>query len=114
MTDLPLTIKTAAAALRDGQITSVELTTGMLDRIERLNPRLGASFTGMWNLIGLPALAMPCGFSSTELPLSMQIVGKPFDETSVLRVADAFQQLTDWHLQVPPIATRTLEPVGVQ
>ena len=75
---------------------------------------LGASFTGMWNLIGLPALAMPCGFSSTELPLSMQIVGKPFDETSVLRIADAFQQLTDWHLQVPPLATRTLEPVGVQ
>ena len=42
MTDLPLTIKAAAAALRDGQITSVDLTAGMLDRIEHLNPRLGA------------------------------------------------------------------------
>src|ERR1700704_2057514 len=42
MTDLPLTIKAAAAGLRDGQITSVELTAAMLDRIEHLNPRLGA------------------------------------------------------------------------
>src|ERR1700722_1040285 len=42
MTELPLNIRTAAAALRDGQITSAELTAGMLDRIEHLNPRLGA------------------------------------------------------------------------
>ena len=68
----------------------------------------------MWNLIGLPALAVPCGFSSTGLPLSMQIVGKPFDETTVLRVGDAYQQLTDWHLRVPPIAARTRAPVGVR
>jgi aspartyl-tRNA(Asn)/glutamyl-tRNA(Gln) amidotransferase subunit A len=65
---------------------------------------LGASFTGVWNLIGLPALALPCGFSSTELPLSMQIVGKAFDEATVLRVGDAYQQSIDWHLRVPPIA----------
>jgi aspartyl-tRNA(Asn)/glutamyl-tRNA(Gln) amidotransferase subunit A len=75
---------------------------------------LGPSFTGMWNLIGLPALAVPCGFSSTGLPLSMQIVGKPFDEAAVLRVGDAYQQLTDWHLQIPPIASRSLEPAGVR
>jgi hypothetical protein len=42
MTELPLSIKAAAAALRGGQITSVDLTAGMLDRIEHLNPRLGA------------------------------------------------------------------------
>jgi aspartyl-tRNA(Asn)/glutamyl-tRNA(Gln) amidotransferase subunit A len=65
---------------------------------------LGPSFTGMWNLIGLPALAVPCGFSSTGLPLSMQIVGKPFDEATVLRAGDAYQQLVDWQLRVPPIA----------
>ena len=65
---------------------------------------LGPSFTGMWNLIGLPALALPCGFSSTGLPLSMQIVGKPFDEATVLRVGDAYQQRRRLALQVPPIA----------
>ena len=37
------------------------------------------------------------------LPLSMQIVGKPFDEATVLQVGDAFQQLTDWHLRVAPM-----------
>ena len=59
------------------------------------------SFTGPWNLVGQPALAIPCGFSASGLPLSMQIVGKPFDEATVLRVGDAYQQLTDWHLRMP-------------
>jgi aspartyl-tRNA(Asn)/glutamyl-tRNA(Gln) amidotransferase subunit A len=71
-----------------------------MDMVRRL---LGVSFTGQWNLIGLPALALPCGFSSDTLPLSMQIVGKPFDEATVLRVGDAFQRHTDWHLKLPPI-----------
>jgi aspartyl-tRNA(Asn)/glutamyl-tRNA(Gln) amidotransferase subunit A len=44
----------------------------------------------------------------------MQIVGKPFDEATVLRVGDAYQQLTNWHVRVPPIAARTREPVGVR
>jgi aspartyl-tRNA(Asn)/glutamyl-tRNA(Gln) amidotransferase subunit A len=59
---------------------------------------------GMWNLTGLPALAVPCGFGSTGLPLSMQIVGKPFDEATVLKVGDAYQQNVDWQMRVPPIA----------
>jgi aspartyl-tRNA(Asn)/glutamyl-tRNA(Gln) amidotransferase subunit A len=59
------------------------------------------SFTGPWNLTGRPALAIPCGFSTSGLPMSMQIVGKPFDEATVLRAGDAYQQLTDWHLRMP-------------
>ena len=46
----------------------------------------------------------PCGFSSTGLPLSMQIVGKPFAEATVLQVGDAYQRAVDWQLRVPPIA----------
>ena len=61
-------------------------------------------FTPHWNLTGLPAMATPCGFSSNGLPLSMQIIGKPFSEQTVFQVGDAYQRLTDWHLQVPPIA----------
>jgi aspartyl-tRNA(Asn)/glutamyl-tRNA(Gln) amidotransferase subunit A len=76
-----------------------------MDMARRL---LGPSFMGQWNLIGLPALAVPCGFSATGLPLSMQIVGKPFDEPTVLRVGDAYQAVTEWHLRVPPIASVTL------
>ena len=67
------------------------------------------SFTSIWNGMGLPALCIPMGFTNDGLPLSLQIVGKPFDEATVLRVGDAFQQLTDWHLRVPPLAVRTPE-----
>jgi aspartyl-tRNA(Asn)/glutamyl-tRNA(Gln) amidotransferase subunit A len=61
------------------------------------------SFTGHWNLTGLPAVAVPVGFSTSGLPLSMQIVGKPFAEATVLKVADALQRVSDWHLAVPPV-----------
>lgn len=58
-------------------------------------------FTGPWNLLGLPAMATPMGFTDDGLPLSMQIVGKAFDETSVFKVGDAFQRETSHHLQAP-------------
>jgi aspartyl-tRNA(Asn)/glutamyl-tRNA(Gln) amidotransferase subunit A len=74
------------------------------DQVDMLKRLMGVSFTGMWNLIGLPALALPCGFSSSGLPLSMQIVGKPFEEATVLRVGDAYQRAVDWQLRVPPMA----------
>ncbi len=61
------------------------------------------SFTGPFNLLGYPALALPAGFSEDGLPLSAQIVGAPFSEATVLRAARAYQSTTDWHLQVPPI-----------
>jgi aspartyl-tRNA(Asn)/glutamyl-tRNA(Gln) amidotransferase subunit A len=77
-------------------------------RSDEMSPELqlrNVSFTGPWNLAGLPALAVPCGFSSSGLPLSMQIIGKPFAEGTVLKVADAYQRQTDWHLKVPPVQT---------
>lgn len=60
------------------------------------------SFTGQWNLSGLPGLTAPSGFSSSGLPLSIQAVGKPFGEGTLCAVIDAYQRLTDWHLAVPP------------
>ena len=50
-----------------------------------------------FNLSGLPAISLPCGFSSGGLPIGLQIVGKPFEESMILRIAHAYQQLTDWH-----------------
>jgi aspartyl-tRNA(Asn)/glutamyl-tRNA(Gln) amidotransferase subunit A len=50
-----------------------------------------------FNLSGLPAISIPCGFSSSGLPIGLQIAGKPFEEATVLRIAHAYQQLTDWH-----------------
>lgn len=50
-----------------------------------------------FNLAGLPAVSFPCGFSSMGLPIGLQVVGKAFEETMILRIAHAYQQLTDWH-----------------
>jgi aspartyl-tRNA(Asn)/glutamyl-tRNA(Gln) amidotransferase subunit A len=57
-----------------------------------------------FNVLGAPALAVPTGFSSSGLPLSMQIVGKPFDEAVIYQVAHAYEQATDWTERRPPIA----------
>ena len=54
-----------------------------------------------FNLSGLPALSCPCGFSKDGLPIGLQIVGKSFEEATVLRIAHAYQQLTDWHRREP-------------
>jgi aspartyl-tRNA(Asn)/glutamyl-tRNA(Gln) amidotransferase subunit A len=56
-----------------------------------------------FNLTGLPALAVPCGFSTGGLPLSLQLAGRPFDEATVLRAGHAYQEATDWHRRRPPV-----------
>src|SRR6185436_743461 len=49
------------------------------------------------NLLGLPALSMPCGLNADGMPVSAQIIGKPFDETTVLRVGAALEDETEYH-----------------
>src|SRR2546425_7374412 len=61
------------------------------------------SNTSPFNMAGLPALALPCGFSATGLPLSLQLVGRPFDEATVLRAGHAYEQATEWHRRRPPV-----------
>jgi aspartyl-tRNA(Asn)/glutamyl-tRNA(Gln) amidotransferase subunit A len=61
-------------------------------------------FTRPFNFSGHPACALPCGFGPGGLPIGLQIVGRPFDEATVLRVADAYQRATDWHARRPPLA----------
>jgi aspartyl-tRNA(Asn)/glutamyl-tRNA(Gln) amidotransferase subunit A len=63
-------------------------------------------FTYPWNLTGLPALSVPCGFAD-GLPVGLQIVGRPFDEATILRVGHAYQQATRWHEMYPPDPART-------
>ncbi|MCM8761126.1 MAG: Asp-tRNA(Asn)/Glu-tRNA(Gln) amidotransferase subunit GatA [Candidatus Omnitrophica bacterium] len=53
------------------------------------------------NLAGLPAISVPCGFSSEGLPIGLQIMAKPFDEETIFRVAYTFEQATDWHKRKP-------------
>ena len=54
-------------------------------------------------MTGHPALTLPMGFTNGGLSLSLQVAGRPFDESLVLRVGDAYQSTTDWHLRLPPI-----------
>ena len=60
--------------------------------------------TRPFNFSGHPACAAPCGFTAAGLPIGAQIVGRPFDEATVLRVVDAYQRVTDWHTRRPPTA----------
>jgi aspartyl-tRNA(Asn)/glutamyl-tRNA(Gln) amidotransferase subunit A len=62
-----------------------------------------ARLTRPFNGLGLPALAVPCGLSRTGLPLSFQIVGRPFDEATVLRVGYAYEESTGFTRQRPPL-----------
>jgi aspartyl-tRNA(Asn)/glutamyl-tRNA(Gln) amidotransferase subunit A len=56
-----------------------------------------------FNVSGLPALALPCGFSRSGLPLSLQLTGRPFDEATVLRAGHAYERATEWHRRRPPV-----------
>ena len=63
----------------------------------------GKSFTAPFNVTGLPAISIPCGFTETGLPIGMQIAGKPFDEPGVIQAAYTYQQQAGWHELRPPI-----------
>jgi aspartyl-tRNA(Asn)/glutamyl-tRNA(Gln) amidotransferase subunit A len=58
-------------------------------------------YTRPFNLSGHPVCSVPCGFTAGGLPIGMQLVGRPFDEATVLRAADAYQRLTDFHTRRP-------------
>jgi aspartyl-tRNA(Asn)/glutamyl-tRNA(Gln) amidotransferase subunit A len=60
-------------------------------------------YTRPFNASGHPAASVPCGFTADGLPIGMQVIGRSFDEATVLRVADAYQRVTDWHTRRPPL-----------
>jgi aspartyl-tRNA(Asn)/glutamyl-tRNA(Gln) amidotransferase subunit A len=55
------------------------------------------------NLAGLPAISVPCGFSKGGLPIGLQLIGRAFEEETLLRAAHAYQQSTQWHLRKPVV-----------
>jgi aspartyl-tRNA(Asn)/glutamyl-tRNA(Gln) amidotransferase subunit A len=72
------------------------------------NPEL--ENTGPFNSYGIPAISVPCGFTSAGLPVGLMIAGPRFSEGRVLALARAFEQATDWHTRRPPIAPDTPGP----
>jgi aspartyl-tRNA(Asn)/glutamyl-tRNA(Gln) amidotransferase subunit A len=57
-----------------------------------------------FNVFGIPAISVPCGFTRAGLPIGMQIIGPRLGEARVLALAHAYEQATDWHRREPPIA----------
>ena len=59
--------------------------------------------TGEFNIFGLPAISIPCGFTGAGFPIGLQIVGPRMGEAKVLALARAYQRSTDWHLKLPAV-----------
>jgi aspartyl-tRNA(Asn)/glutamyl-tRNA(Gln) amidotransferase subunit A len=97
--DVLVTPTQPTTALKIGQ------TTSRIGSREESVFGVSARFCAPFNISGLPAISVPCGFSPQGMPIGLQIIGKPFDEETVLRIADAFERSTQWHLKYPVIAT---------
>jgi len=82
--------------------TIADATTGAATDVVARMGRF-SRFTRPFNGLGLPAASVPCGFSTLGLPLAAQLVGKPFDEPTVLRVAHAYEGAAGWWMRRPAL-----------
>jgi aspartyl-tRNA(Asn)/glutamyl-tRNA(Gln) amidotransferase subunit A len=89
---IPVPIPTLAESDVEGTGPAVLALVGRLSR-----------FTRPFNLIGVPAISVPCGFDRRGLPMAFQAVGRPFAEAALLRLAHAYQQATDHHHRAPAL-----------
>ena len=78
------------------------------------DPTSGCTNTAPFDVYGVPALSLPCGFSKSGLPIGLMIAGPHFSEGKVLALAYAFQQATDWHKRKPSITPDTPVPELVE
>lgn len=81
--------------------TALKMGEGLSDPLAMY---LGDIYTVMINIAGLPSLALPCGFDRDNMPIGMQLIGRPFDEKTILSAGNAYQNATDWHKQRPNLA----------
>lgn len=97
--DVVITPTVAYPAFRFGE-TNLDLKGGSV------NPRTAMGrYTRLGNITGLPGVSVPCGFSRSGLPLALQITGRAFADGLLLKVAHAYQQVTNWHLRRPSDAS---------
>ena len=88
--DVIITPTTPTAAFKIGEKTQ-----------DPLQMYLSDIFTISVNLAGVPGASIPCGFTKDELPIGLQIIGRPFDEETIIKTAYTFEQSTDWHKRKP-------------
>ena len=83
----------------------LQTSTGLTSKDAVLRQFFGSrAHRGTFSLAGVPALSLPAGFSVEGLPLSMQVIGRPFEENTIFQVGHAYQQLTEWHEARPTLA----------
>jgi aspartyl-tRNA(Asn)/glutamyl-tRNA(Gln) amidotransferase subunit A len=90
--DLILTPTTPTAAFKKGEKTDDPLQMYLAD-----------IFTISVNLAGVPAISIPCGFTSNNLPIGLQLIGRHFKEEMILQAAYAYEQSTEWHKRRPAL-----------
>jgi aspartyl-tRNA(Asn)/glutamyl-tRNA(Gln) amidotransferase subunit A len=95
--DVILTPSTPLTAWQAGQ-TEIDLTSRKESPLEA-SWRLSYPF----NLTGMPAISVPCGFDRRDLPIGLQLAAKPFDEATLLRVAHAYEAIHRWGDRTPPL-----------
>ena len=83
--------------------TIAESDVGNAPEADAVMPRI-TRFARPVNYLGLPSLSIPCGFTRSGLPIGMQLIGRSFDEATLLRIGAAFQRATDFHQRVPNFA----------
>jgi aspartyl-tRNA(Asn)/glutamyl-tRNA(Gln) amidotransferase subunit A len=92
------------AVLKEVDVIASPAAAQPAERFEEQDPdrryRL-PSYTPVYNLTGLPAISMPCGFTGASLPIGLQLAGRAFEENTVLRAAHAYESATDWHTRHP-------------
>jgi aspartyl-tRNA(Asn)/glutamyl-tRNA(Gln) amidotransferase subunit A len=95
-----------ATVLRDVDVLATPTTPKPATPFAQAHdPEFGFPRSNMppFNITGSPTLALPCGFSASGLPLSLQLAGRPFEEATVLRVGHAYEQATSWHTRRPAV-----------
>jgi aspartyl-tRNA(Asn)/glutamyl-tRNA(Gln) amidotransferase subunit A len=102
-----------AAVLRDVDVlaspTTPQVATPIEGGLTALRDQGFEVTDGLYNLlrlyalVGIPAIAIPCGLSPDGLPISLSIAGRAYDEATILRVAHAYEQATDWNARRPPV-----------
>ena len=108
-----LLIEETRRVLRDVDVLVSPTTSIPAPTIEAGDPTSElARLTAPYDLTGIPAISVPCGFSSTGLPLGLMIGGRHFDEVTVLRVSHAYEQATTWWQRRPALPIEGAESEG--
>ena len=81
----------------------IDEPTVRVDGRDQVAASLLARLTRPFNVSGVPTVTVPCGFTSEGMPIGVQLAGRPFEESTVLRAAHAYEQATDWHTRRPSL-----------